>query len=144
VVLNLFVYSKKESPNVTHDRVVYKFVENDYEKLQRVVELRLSESSKFEEYDMQKFEGEEELLEEIGYGKMQVIDTLLVLLWSAKPGGQDVGFQLKIKEFCKFNGIQHEAIGQSVKLFLPLLDASKETVAVFKAKIEEALQAFNS
>ena len=53
--------SKEEVGVVIHDRVVFKFIENSFEKLQRLFELHLKYYSQVEDFDLNKFEDTEEI-----------------------------------------------------------------------------------
>jgi hypothetical protein len=46
---------------VIHERVVFKFIENSFEKLQRLFELHLKYYSQVEDFDLSKFEDAEEI-----------------------------------------------------------------------------------
>lgn len=62
-ILGLLINSqaKEEGSVVIHDRVVFKFIENSFEKLQRLFELHLKYYSQVEDFDLSKFEDAEEI-----------------------------------------------------------------------------------
>ena len=62
-ILGLLINSqtKEEGGVVIHERVVFKFIENSFEKLQRLFELHLKYYSQVEDFDLSKFEDAEEI-----------------------------------------------------------------------------------
>ena len=65
---------------LSHERVVFKFIENNFEKLQRLIELHLKLWNPLSEFDLDKFENAEEvgyLVEEFDLEILELVDVII-------------------------------------------------------------------
>ena len=123
-ILGLLINSqtKKEGSVVIHDRVVFKFIENSFEKLQRLFELHLKYFSQVEDFDLSKFEDSEEieyLVQDHRFDILESIDIIIIFLSTSEAANklsEGDSITNKINEFIKFNGIKKESLKQVIKL----------------------------
>jgi len=63
-ILGLIIHtepSKEDSSIVSHERALFKFIENSFEKLQRLFELHLKYYALIEDFDLSKFSDDQEI-----------------------------------------------------------------------------------
>ncbi len=70
---------------------------------------------------------------------MYKIDAILIALWVAKPGGQEIGVKEKIKEYFKLNGMEVAQLLEVGRLLILNL-ADEERAAGMVRQIEESLK----
>ncbi|CDW73679.1 beta-catenin-like protein 1-like [Stylonychia lemnae] len=123
LILNT-IPDEQESGKVIHERVLFKFIENDYEKLQRLFELHLKYFSLIEEFDLSQFQQKEEidyLVEDYQFNILEQVDFIIGFLISSKSAIQlsDADpIDHKINEFIKLNGIKKESLKEVLRLSL--------------------------
>jgi len=73
----------KEGGQVIHERVLFKFIENDFEKLQKLFELHLKSFQQIQDFDLSLFQDSEEiiyLIQDYGFGLLEKIDFVIGFL----------------------------------------------------------------
>lgn len=66
-----------------HDRVLFKFIEANFEKMQRLIELHLKYYEKIKDFDLSKFQEDEEieyLAADYSFNTTQITDALIAFL----------------------------------------------------------------
>lgn len=74
-----------------HERVLFKFIENSYEKLQRLFELHLKYFTDVEDFDLSKFETAEEidyLTQDYHLEILELVDLLIGYLNMSETANQ--------------------------------------------------------
>lgn len=60
-IVGLLVNTQDGGRAVDHERVLFKFIENDFEKLQRLFELHLKYFGRVADFDLSKFNDSDEI-----------------------------------------------------------------------------------
>lgn len=127
-VLNILVGLLISTEGLIHERVLFKFIENTFEKLQRLFELHIKLWQPLAEFELDKFEAPEEvqyLAEDYGLDRIERADLLIGLLQTSQEAeklSEGDSITGKIKEFMKFNGVSFQQIKQVLRLGLVRAD----------------------
>lgn len=104
----------EEGGALPHERVTFKFIENNFEKLQRLFELHLKYFQPIEDFDLSKFDSAEDieyLVSDYRFDILEQVDALIGFLLESETAEKLSEGDLirnKINEFMKFNGIKKE------------------------------------
>ena len=122
VLLGLLLNTEDMESSIPHERVLFKFMENNYEKLQRLFELHIKYFQRVEDFDLSKFEESEEigyLGQDYGFQVLEKADTIIGYLFTSERGrklSEGDPIHEKIKEFMKFNGIKMEQVKEVLRI----------------------------
>lgn len=86
LLLNTIPEPSEEGGAVRHERVIFKFIENNFEKLQRLIELHIDYSKNLHDFELNKFQTSEDieyLVEDYKFDVLELVDIILAFLFTS-------------------------------------------------------------
>lgn len=106
----------QEGGIVSHERTIFKFIENDFEKLQRLFEIHIKYFAAVQDFDLSKFverEDIEYLVDDYRFDILELADIIIGYLYTSQAALKLSESNLithKIDEFMKFNSITKDSL----------------------------------